>query len=116
MDIHVYADPVAERNKAREAFVARRTVEEQKFQAWYQALLKCPKEKVLDKIPFDYADMSIQKEIPEWYAEVPRADVCEKQVAALNEKIDTVNKILYDINQEGLKLLQEYNALYAGGK
>lgn len=108
-----YVDPVAIRNRARETFVAKRTMQEQKFNMWYAALLKCPKEKVLDKIPFDYHSMSLQTLIPEWYAEVPNVEVCTQQLQAANEKIDAVNKIIDSINREGLELLNEYNELYS---
>jgi hypothetical protein len=108
-----YLDPVAIRNQARERFISTRAVEEQKFNKWYAALLKCPEDKVLSRIPFDYKDMSMQTLVPEWYAEIPDKAVCEQQVAAANEKINIVNGIIDSINREGLELLNEYNELYS---
>lgn len=108
-----YVDPVALRNKARETFIAKRTVQEQKFNAWYEALLKCPQDKVLDKIPFDYHNMTLQSLVPEWYVDAPDAATCDEQLKAANEKIDIVNKIIDDLNREGVKRLEEYNELYS---
>ena len=112
----VYKDPVAERNNAKEIWIQRRTVEEQKFNNWYKKLLECPKEKVLDKIPFDYSSMSLQSMIPEWYEEVPDPAVAHNQIVALNEKISVINGIIRELNDEGLALLREYNAMYSGGR
>ncbi len=109
-----YVNPVELRNKARELFISKRSIQEQNFNKWYASLLKCPKEQVLDKIPFDYTNMSLQSLVPEWYAEVPRAEVCTEQVARANEKIDTINQIIDSINREGVALLEEYNKLYSG--
>ena len=108
-------DPVTLRNRARDIFIAKRSIQEQNFNMWYQALLGCSKERVLDKIPFDYSDLSLQKLIPEWYAESPRKEVCDEQLAKANEMIGQVNKIIEDLNAEGLKLLEEYNTLYGQG-
>lgn len=108
-------DPVAIRDKARETFISCRAAEEQKFNQWYTSLLKCSKERVLDKIPFDYTNWSLRSLIPEWYKEVPDPVICNEQVSGLNAKIDTINDIIADINREGIKLLEEYNTLYSGG-
>lgn len=110
---HVH-DVVAARNQARELFISRRAVEEQKFDAWYKSLIQCSKEDVLDKIPFDYTGMSIRTLIPEWYADVPDPAVCSQQVEEANKKIQEINKIIAGINREGIRLLVEYNR--AGGK
>lgn len=115
VDFNHKINPTQLRQKARETFIAMRTKEEQKFNNWYLSLLKCPKEVVLDKIPFDYQDMSLQSLVPEWYVEVPNAEVCEQQVKSLNEKLEIINCIIEEVNKEGLKLLEEYNQLYARG-
>lgn len=107
-------DAVAIRDKAREIFISCRAAEEQKFAGWYASLLKCSKERVLDKIPFDYTNMSIRSLIPEWYKDVPDPDVCAQQVKEANDKISKINEIIADLNREGQKLLEEYNALYSG--
>ena len=57
-DKHIH-DAVAIRDNAKEIFIAARAVEEQRFTNWYNSLLKCSKEKVLDRIPFDYELESI---------------------------------------------------------
>lgn len=115
LNSHILKDPVAMRDKARETWIGRRTIEEQKVEKWHKALMQCSKERVLDKIPFDYTDMSTRTMVPEWYVEVPNPEVCAQQVAALNEKIDQINAIIRDINAEGLEALAEYNSLYASG-
>lgn len=111
---HQVHDVVAIRDKAREIFITRRAAEEQKFERWHKALLKCSKERVLDKIPFDYESMSLRSLCPEWYVEAPNKDVCEQQVREANEKIDQINSIVAEINREGIALLEEYNRLYSG--
>lgn len=104
-----YKDPIALRNKAREIMVTKRSIEEQKFATWYNYLMNAPEDLVLSKLPFDYKDMTIQKEIPEWYVDVPDPKVCAEQVAKLNEKIKIVNDIYNGLNEEGCRLLEEYN-------
>lgn len=106
-----YKDPIALRNKARETMIAKRAIEEQKFNTWYQYLCNAPEDLVLSKLPFDYKNMTIQTEIPEWYVEVPDPKVCSEQVAKLNEKIKIVNDIYNELNEEGCRLLEEYNNL-----
>lgn len=109
-----YLDPVQLRNKARETFISKRSVQEQNFNKWYASLLKCPKEKVLDKIPFDYEGMTLQSLVPEWYTEVPDPEVCKLQLEEANKKLDIINSIIDGINREGVALLEEYNKLYSG--
>jgi hypothetical protein len=108
-----YVDVTALRNKARESFISKRTIQEQQFDKWYKGLLACPKEKVLDKIPFDYTTLSLRTLVPEWYVEVPNQEICDQQIAEANAKIDIINKIISDINGDGVRLLEEYNALYS---
>ena len=112
MELGEHIDPVALRNRAREIFITKRSMQEQNFNTWYAALLNCSKEKVLDKIPFDYSDLSLQKLIPEWYVEAPRKEVCDEQLAKANAMIKQVNAIIEELNKEGLKLLEEYNTLH----
>lgn len=111
---HSMHDPVAIRDKAKEIFISRRAAEEQKFERWYKSLMQCSKEKVLDKIPFDYENMSMRTLVPEWYSDAPDPVKCAEQVEAANAKISQINEIIAEINLEGLKLLEEYNALYSG--
>lgn len=115
LNSNVLKDPIAMRNQARETWIGWRTIEEQKVEKWHKALMQCSKERVLDKIPFDYTDMSTRTLIPEWYAEVPNPEICSQQVAALNQKIEQINAIIREINAEGLVALDEYNRLYASG-
>jgi hypothetical protein len=109
-------DPETLRTKAKEAFISRRTIEEQKINNWYHQLLKLDKELVLDKIPFDYSDMSLQTLVPELYKEFPNAEVVRQQREEANKKLETINEIYRQNNAEGLRLLEEYNALQAGGR
>lgn len=108
-------DAVAIRDTAKEIFISARAVEEQKFNSWYVSLLKCSKEKVLDKIPFPYEGWTMKTLVPEWYVEQPNPEVCNQQVKEANEKINQINSIIADINAEGLRLLEEYNATFGKG-
>lgn len=94
--------------QAREEFVAKRAVNEKKFNDWYAALLKCPKETVLDKIPFDYHNLTLQSLVPEWYSENPDPEVAKAQWEEANKKINSVNEIINLLNKEGLEELQKY--------
>lgn len=106
-----HEDPAVLRSKAREKLITRRTVEEQKLDKWRNALLSAPTNKVADKVPFPLTDLTIQNLIPELYKELPNAEIVEQQRKAANEKIAIVNQIIYDLNKEGVKLLEEYNAM-----
>ena len=108
-------DPVQLRNRAKEIFISRRTIEEQKIQRWLEDLLRCDKEKVLDKIPFDYTELSLQNLIPELYVEFPNPEVVKQQREEANKKLEIINDIYRQNNAEGLRLLEEYNTLYASG-
>lgn len=104
-------DPAVLRQRAREKFLTRRTLQENKINEWHKSLLRCPKEKVLDKIPFDYTKLTLQDLVPEWYRENPDPAICAQQVADANEKLRVVNDIIKEINAEGVRLLEEYNAM-----
>lgn len=106
-----FINPVEMRRQAREILVAKRTVYEREVKQWYDGLMQCSKEKILDKIPFDYTDMSLKTLVPELYEEVPRREVVDQQFAEANRKFHIINSIVNECNQEGLKLIQEYLAL-----
>lgn len=106
----VIIDPALARNRAREKFIATRTMEEQKLENWRQQVLKCSEE-FRSKIPFDYEHISMREEVPEWYVEQPNKDIAAQQVAALNQKLETANQIAREINAKGLELLQQYNQM-----
>lgn len=110
-----YVDVEKARATAKEIVISERAKEEAKFEAWHKGLLKCPVDKVLSKIPFDYENMSLRTLIPEWYEEAPREEVCRQQQEAANEKLAVINNIINEINKEGVELLLEFNRLYAGG-
>ena len=95
--------------KSRETLIAARTVQEQQFNAWKNALLtSCSKEHVLDKIPFDVSSLTTESLIPEWYVDHPNLEIANQQLAAANEKINIVNRIVDELNREGIRLHQEF--------
>lgn len=106
-----FINPVEMQRKAREILVAKRTVYEREVKQWHDNLMQCSKEKILDKIPFDYTDMSLKTLIPELYEEIPKREIVDKQFAEANMKFHIINCIVNECNQEGLKLIQEYLAL-----
>lgn len=108
-------DPSTARDEAREIFITLRTKEEQKIKRWHASLMKCSQEKVLDRIPFDYEDMSLKTLVPEWWADVPDEAVCKEQVAEANKKIVQINDIVREVYKDALTKLEEYNRLYGGG-
>lgn len=104
-------DPVALARQARETFITRRSKEEQKFKTWYAQFLNTP-ESFKAKIPFDLGELSIEKLIPEWYVEKPNKEICDQQFAQAMEKINIINELVYQYNEEGIRALQEYNQKY----
>lgn len=108
-----YETVAEKREKARATFIRDRSIQEAKFNEWYARLLKLPL-KVLEKIPFDYSNLSTQALIPEWFKEEPDADVVAAQMAEANGKIDLINEIINQLNEEGVKALDEYNRLHGG--
>lgn len=115
LSVPKHEDPITLRNEARDIYISRRSIEEQKINKWVRDLLSCPKERVLDKIPFSVEGMSLQTLVPEWYVEKPDKDICHKQLEEAMEKINQINQIIYEANQEGIKELQEYKLLYEKG-
>lgn len=95
----------------RERFIQGRTREETKFNNWKGALLQCSKELILDKIPFDVANSTLQTFVPEWYVEKPNEEIAKQQVMELNNKITIVNNIVEEYNMKGIALLKEYEDL-----
>ena len=96
-------------SRARERFIADRTAMEHTFNDWYRALLGCGKQEVLDRLPYDYTNMSLQTECPELYADIPVQTVCDAQVLALKEKMLFANELVNELNKENLQKLNEYN-------
>lgn len=105
-----YHNPEQARNKARDKWIAARTRQEQKLEAWRVSLTKC-KDTLTSKIPFDWRNMTLQSEVPEWYAESPNEEIANQQVDALNQKLAEVRGLVEEYNKEGLALLEKYNSL-----
>lgn len=104
-------NPVELQRMAREALIAGRTKEEQRFANWKRALLTCGKEEVLSKLDFDPKTIELKDWIPELYEERPRKEVFDEQRRVANAKIDEVNKIINELNKRGLELLNEFNQM-----
>lgn len=115
LDIPAHEDPVLLRNQVRDIFISMRSIEEQKVSKWVRELLSCPKERVLDRIPFSVEGMTLQTLVPEWYVDKPDKEICNQQLQAAREKIDQINQIIYEINKEGIEENKEYKALYERG-
>ena len=110
MDFHKTAELVRQH---REIFVQERTKQETKFNNWKAALLKCSKEQILDKIPFEIENATFQTFIPEWYVDKPNKEIAHQQVVEFNKKIELVNSIVEEFNMKGMELLNEYKGLTA---
>lgn len=106
-----YKSPKELRNTAREIFIAARTRREQEFNEWKNGILKTPDE-FRNKLPFDVATLTMQSLVPEWYSDTPNKEVCSEQIKAANEKLNAVNTVIEQYNQEGIKLLIEFNQEY----
>lgn len=108
-------DPAQKEKEHRERFIMERTMEEEKFDRWYRnVLLTAPKEQILDKIPFDYSDMSIKTMIPEWFVDKPNPEVANQQVDEFQEKLNIIMNIFYEANKESIRLQQEFDAISSG--
>lgn len=105
-----YHNPEQARNKARDKWIAARTKQEQKLEAWRVSLTKCSSA-LTDKITFDWREMTLQREVPEWYADAPDEEVANAQVDALNQKLAEVRAIVEEYNKTSLELLNKYNSL-----
>ena len=93
---------------AREAFIADRTQAEYRFNEWYTGLLGCSKEDVLDKLPYNYDNMSFKTECPAFYEDIPNEMDCVEQLLALNEKMNIANNIVNELNKDNLIKLEQY--------
>ena len=99
------------KSKAQMDFIAARTKEEQIHDNWLASLLKCAKEKVLSKIPFDVEHFTFREAWPEAFADEINVEVYKQQFEELNRKKQLVNQIIYEMNADAEKLLAEYQAL-----
>lgn len=115
LEIPAHEDPVLLRNQVRDIFISRRSIEEQKVNKWVKELLSCPKERVLDRIPFNLEGLSLQTLVPEWYVDKPNKEICTQQLVEARAKIDQINQIIYELNKEGIEENKEYKALYERG-
>ena len=106
-----HEDPAVLRARAREKFVAKRTLEEQRWDKWRNALINVPVDKIAAKLSFPLTDLTLQNLVPEWYKDLPNAQIASAQVQEANQKIAQVNQIILELNKEGIKLLEEYNAI-----
>lgn len=106
-----HEDPAVLRQRAREKFIAKRTLEEQRIDKWRNALLAAPADKIASKIPFPLTDLTIQVLVPEWYKDLPDANIAKEQLRVANEKVAIVNQVIVELNKEGIALLEQYNAL-----
>lgn len=111
-----YVDPVKLANEAKEIMVSERTLRVDAFNKWYQKFMQevdkpRVKEK-LDLLPFDYKALSIQTLIPEWFVEVPNAEIAKQQVIEANKKIDMINEIFNELNKEGVEKLKAFKELF----
>lgn len=109
-----HKSPAAMRAENREAFIARRTVEEQGLSAWVRTLLSIPKDILQDKLSFNLEDLTLPKLIPEWYEEHGDRVMAKTHLAEANAKIAEINKIMLEVNKDAYELTKEYNALIAG--
>ena len=114
VELTSHKDPAILQRENIATMIKARTIEEQKVESWNRVLLSMPKDKVLDKIPFDCSNLTLKEQVPEVYKDNPCADIVEAQIAAFNEKIDIINSILQQINAEGEELHREFKALYGG--
>lgn len=100
-----HVDPIERRRVAREKFIQERTMEEQKANAWIKSLSELD-ESIRSQIPFEYTGISYQTECPELYKEIPNREQAYIQIAALQEKILIVNKLVSDYNAESDAILK----------
>lgn len=103
-----YVDVKKAISAARECFVMDRSKLEHTFNEWYQGLLNCGKQEILDKLTFDYQNMSLRSECPALYEDFPVKEDCNSQITALNAKMVSVNLIVDELNRENLQKLEEY--------
>lgn len=108
---HMHTNPIELQRLAREKLIAYRSKEETRFNNWKKALLTCGKEEVLDKLPFDVNEISLEGWIPELYKDRPDPDKYKKQLQQANTLIEQVNSIMDELNRKGAVLLEEYNSI-----
>ncbi len=109
---NVSSDAVARwqetQRQRKELFIKDRTRIEMQVDDWRTKAAKLP-EAFLKRLSYNPQDISVQKEIPEWYAEYPNQEVANKQVDALRDKMDEYKRLMQEYYEQGNKLNEEYN-------
>lgn len=94
----------------KELFIKERTKIEMQVDDWRAKAAKLP-EAFLNKLSYNPQDISVQKEIPEWYAEYPNQEVADQQVDALRKKMDEYKNLMREYYEQGEKLNEEYSTI-----
>lgn len=94
----------------KELFIKERTRIEMQVDDWRTKAAKLP-EAFLSKLSYNPQDITVQKEIPEWYAEYPNQETANNQVDALREKMNEYKKLMQEYYEQGDKLNEEYSTI-----
>lgn len=107
------ANPEQARKDALEKFITERTKGQQMFDAWVAKWDKYS-DKFKSGAPYNFDGASFKDECPEFYKEVPDAEVAQHQLDTLNAKLMAVNEYANNIQKEGILRLVKYNETYGG--
>lgn len=94
----------------KELFIKERTKIEMQVDDWRNKTIKLP-EAFLSRLSYNPQDITVQKEIPEWYAEYPNQEVANQQVDALRGKMDEYKMLMKDYYEKGEELNNEYTTI-----
>lgn len=94
----------------KELFIKERTKIEMQVDEWRTKAAKLP-EAFLSRLSFNPQDITVQKEIPEWYAEYPNQQTADEQVAALRKKMDEYKMLMKEYYEQGEQLNNEYSSI-----
>lgn len=94
----------------KELFIRDRTRIETKVDDWRNKAAKLP-EAFLSRLSFNPQDISVQKEIPEWYTEYPNQETANQQVDALRRKMDEYKQLMREYYEKGEQLNEEYSSI-----
>lgn len=94
----------------KELFIKERTKIEMQVDEWRTKASKLP-EAFLSQLSFNPQEISVQKEISEWYAEYPNQDTANAQVDALRSKMDEYKQLMKKYYEQGDALNEEYGTI-----
>lgn len=102
-------DYIEMEKREREKFIAERTKQEERVNAWYQRISGLQSDVLMGIIP--EGTITLQSLCPELYVDKPDRGIYLQQLAAANAMFDKCNAIGEDKNREAVECLLKFKEI-----